>query len=118
MCVDDHDDICSAISRSTRYEHDIECVGAFTQCREALAAAARLNPHVILLDLSMPGEDPLEYLPQFLSAAPGARVVIFSGHDDHQTQIAARTAGAVGFVSKHSGPQEVFRAVRSACRPA
>jgi|ERR1043165_8487009 DNA-binding NarL/FixJ family response regulator len=114
LCVDDSDDVGRAICRAARYEQGIEAVGSLTHCEGLADAIERLRPDVVLLDLSMPGEAPLEHIPRIAAKSPQTRVILFSGYDDEATRQRAREAGASGFISKDAELTDVFGAVRAA----
>src|SRR5688572_10145318 len=59
----------------------LEVVGGARDGKEAVAEARRLQPDVILLDLSMPHRTGLEALPEIKEVAPAARIIVFSGFD-------------------------------------
>jgi PAS domain S-box-containing protein len=67
---------------------------------DAIDLAARHQPDVLLLDLSMPGMGGLEALPKVLAAAARTKVVIYTGLEDGELAERARDQGAVGFIPK------------------
>jgi YesN/AraC family two-component response regulator len=77
----------------------IEVVGEARNGHEAIELATGLQPDVVLLDLTMPGKDGLEALPDVRRAAPAARVVILSGHEGRPIEEAA-LRGAERFLLK------------------
>jgi len=89
---------------------DYEVVGEATDGRAAIELAERLQPDVVLLDMSMPFVDGSKALARVLQGAPHARVIIFSG-----TKPAKGTrlvdAGAVGFIEKGITPFELLKQV-------
>lgn len=79
--------------------------------RDAVAAAERHQPDVVLLDLSMPVMDGLEALPEIRRVAPGARVVVLSGFDNPGLVSEALSLGAERYVTKGGDPAEIVAAV-------
>jgi DNA-binding NarL/FixJ family response regulator len=77
------------------------------EARDGLAAVAlaeRLQPDLVILDVSMPRLDGIEALPRVRHASPKAQVVIFSGNDDDgELERDARAAGAAAVISKGTG---------------
>lgn len=63
---------------------------------------------VMLLDLSMPGRDPMDALADLNAQRPGCRVIVYSGYSDADTVSSAIDAGAWGFVDKLSRVSEVL----------
>ena len=68
---------------------------------EAVAAAGRCRPDIVLLDCTLPG-DAFETLPDLRQAAPDARIVLVSGHAAADLRVASRSAGAVGYLTKET----------------
>lgn len=78
---------------------------------EAVEAAERLQPEVVLLDLSMPVMDGLEALPEIRRVAPEARIVVLSGFDNERLVSQALALGAERYVAKGGDPDEIVDAV-------
>jgi DNA-binding NarL/FixJ family response regulator len=91
----------------------VEVVGEATNGIEAVELASSLQPDVVLLDLTMPGKDGLQALPELRRAAPEARVVILSGHESRPIEEAARRA-AERFLLKGADPDAIVAAVEEA----
>ncbi|HEU4449711.1 MAG TPA: response regulator transcription factor [Gaiellaceae bacterium] len=81
---------------------------------EAVAAAEREQPDIVLLDLSMPVMDGLEALPEIRRVAPASRVVVFSGFDNEALVARALELGAIRYVAKGGDPDEIVGAVSEA----
>jgi DNA-binding NarL/FixJ family response regulator len=93
----------------------IEVVGEAADGRQAVAAARRLLPDVVLMDIRMPELDGLEATRQILSSSgpPAApRVIVLTTFDLDQYVYAALTAGASGFLLKDVTPDHLVHAVR------
>ncbi len=72
--------------------------------REAVEAAAACRPDLVLLDCSMPGSDAFDALAGLRRAVAGCRVILLSGHAPGDLRLAARSAGALGFLGKDTPP--------------
>ncbi len=116
LCVDDNDRLREAWRRLLDLQPDFEVVGALDRADTLLEAAATLAPHVILLDLTMDGENALATLARLFRAQPGARCLICSGESDPRVIESALDAGAWGFVGKHEDPSRVADAIRKVAR--
>jgi DNA-binding NarL/FixJ family response regulator len=92
----------------------IEVVGEAADGMAAIAAAERLQPDVVLLDLTMPILDGIDAIPALLERAPGTRVVALSGWGAERMGDAAREQGAVAYVEKTDDVQAIRAAVRAA----
>jgi DNA-binding NarL/FixJ family response regulator len=116
LVVDDAPDVTSMIAALLSAEPDIRVVGTLNSAADLVQSVASLAPTVVLLDLTMPGVDPLAALRQLKasSAGRGVRVIAYSGHDGPDTVAAAREAGACSLVSKATEPGALASAIRQA----
>lgn len=89
-------------------------VGAFSDGRAALDAAARLGPDVIVLDISMPGMNGFELAEQLRSSCSKAALVFLTVHEEEEFVMAAQAAGALGYVVKSRLASDLMPAVRRA----
>ncbi|RNI21409.1 response regulator [Flexivirga caeni] len=95
-------------------EPDIEVVAEATTGREAVDAARRLRPDVLLMDIRMPDLDGLEATRQITSDPElrGVRVVMLTTFDLDEYVFQSLRFGASGFLVKHTEPDELVRALR------
>lgn len=89
-------------------------VGTVSNGPAALEAAASLNPDVIVLDMSMPGMSGLEVAQKLRAAGSAAQIVFLTVHDEEELILAARNAGALGYVVKPRLVSDLELAVREA----
>jgi DNA-binding NarL/FixJ family response regulator len=106
LIVDDHPLTREALA-SLLGAHGFDVCGTAADGSEALAEAARLQPDVVLLDLSMPGADGLTVLPALRRAAPGSEVVILTASGTEDNLLAAIRAGAAGYLLKTEPPERI-----------
>src|SRR5437660_7112289 len=99
LVVDDHPMFADAVSALLTRDGRFDVVTA-TRSDEAVEVAVREGPHVILMDLTMPGDDAIDTAHRLHDACPDARLVILSGLEDAKLESAARDAGAVAWLSK------------------
>jgi DNA-binding NarL/FixJ family response regulator len=114
LICDDHNLIRAGLRRLVESFDGIEVVGEASNADEAVSRSRELQPHVLLLDLSMPGRSGFDALDELRRVVPGTAVVIMSMHDDacHVREAIAR--GASGFVVKEAAPAELDIALRAA----
>jgi len=112
MCVDDSPDLTDMMTWAIRQEPDLEDAGAMGSAEGIVEEVIRRRVDIVILDLTMPGPDPLGAISALADGAPLCRVIAFSGHDDPETREAARIAGAWELVSKHGEPNDVMQAIR------
>jgi len=81
--------------------------------REAIAIARRETPELCLLDISMPGLNGIDAIPQMLQASPNTRILVVSMHTDRHFVSEALRAGAQGYLLKDAAVDELADAIRS-----
>jgi DNA-binding NarL/FixJ family response regulator len=106
LIVDDHPLTREALT-SLLTAHGFEIPGVACDGAEAIAEAARLQPDVILLDLSMPGVDGITALPGLREAAPDCEVVVLTASGTEENLLAAIRAGAAGYLLKTEAPERI-----------
>jgi DNA-binding NarL/FixJ family response regulator len=114
LLADDQALLRAGFSALLGSEDDIEVVGEATDGGEAVELAKQTRPHVVLMDIRMPGVDGLEGLRR-ISAEPSladVHVVILTTFDLDEYVFEALRSGASGFLVKDTEPQELIRAVR------
>ncbi|MBS3182003.1 response regulator transcription factor [Leucobacter manosquensis] len=91
----------------------IEVVGEAADGAEAVRAAGRLAPDVVLMDVRMPGTDGIEATREITATHPGVRVLMLTTYDVDEYAFGALQAGAAGFLLKNTRPDELIAAVRA-----
>jgi len=114
LVVDDHAVVREGLRAFLELQVGIEVVGEAADGEEALAAADRLRPDVVLLDLVMPRLEGVRALRALRERLPGARVIVLTSFLDDDKLLPALRAGAAGYLLKNAEPQELVRAVRVA----
>ena len=114
LICDDHTLVRAGLRRLLESFTDIEVVAEAASADEVVIRAQQLLPHVVLLDLSMPGRSGLEALDELRRACPESAVVIMSMHNDALHVREALVRGANGFVVKEAAPAELEIAIRAA----
>jgi len=100
LVVDDAANLRELLTLLLETEDDFEVVGTAADGEQALEAATRLQPDIVLLDLAMPRMDGLQALPELRSRLPEARIVIFSGFDQGGLVEEALKIGADAYLEK------------------
>ena len=91
---------------------NLRVVGEARDGNEAIVEAKRLQPDVILLDLSMPHRTGLDALPAIKQVAPGAQVIVFSGFVAATIEADVLALGAARFIEKGVDPDVIVAAIR------
>jgi DNA-binding NarL/FixJ family response regulator len=114
LLADDHKIVAEGLKSLLVAEFDL--VGVVEDGRAMVAAAKALNPDVIVADLTMPHLNGIEALGEIKKFNPDVRVIFLTMHREVAYARRALEAGAVGFVLKHSAPEELVLAVRAAAQ--
>jgi DNA-binding NarL/FixJ family response regulator len=114
LLADDHCVVAEGL-RSLLAPH-FDVVGVVSDGRELLAAATKLDPDVVVLDISMPSLNGIEAARQMRTANPRTKVVFLTMHREVTYAARALEAGASGFVLKHSAPSELVTAIQEALK--
>jgi DNA-binding NarL/FixJ family response regulator len=112
LLVDDHkimrDGIKAILSRSA----DFRIVGEAETGPAALQQVRLLRPHVVLMDIGLPGLDGVETTSEILRFDPDCKVAILSMYDDDNSIVAAMRAGARAFILKRASDTDLVEALR------
>jgi DNA-binding NarL/FixJ family response regulator len=114
LLVDDHKLVRAGLTSLLAAAPDIEVVGEAEDGAMAVERVTGTEVDVVLMDLSMPVLDGVAATRKVLQVRPEARVVVLSSFSDQSRVREAIAAGAIGYVLKDSGPDELLSAVRSA----
>jgi NarL family two-component system response regulator LiaR len=112
LIVDDHAIVRKGIRALLATEPDIEVVGEAQDGQEAITQVERLAPDVVLMDLVMPVMDGLEATRHIAAHLPEAQIVVLTSFTGVDKILPAIKAGALGYILKDSGPEELVRAIR------
>ena len=114
LLADDHRIVAEGLR--SLLEPEFELVGIVEDGRALLDAAEKLQPDVIVTDISMPLLNGIEAVRKLKKVNRDVRVVFLTMHPDVTYAVSALEAGALGYVLKHSAPSELTKAVRQALR--
>jgi DNA-binding NarL/FixJ family response regulator len=112
LLADDHAAILERAAQALCHDHLI--VGTVSNGPDALEAAGRLRPDVIVLDISMPGMTGLEVATRLRDAGNTAAIVFLTVHEDQEFVDAAQATGAAGYVVKSRLASDLSKAVAEA----
>ncbi|ADF39335.1 response regulator [Priestia megaterium] len=112
LIADDHHVVRKGLVFFLQTQPDLEVVGEASNGEEALKLATSLEPHIVLMDLSMPVLDGIEATKELKKQAPHIQVMILTSFSDQDHVIPALEAGASGYQLKESDPDELVAAIR------
>jgi DNA-binding NarL/FixJ family response regulator len=114
LCVDDHVIIGMAMRATIDASPDMCCVGCIDRADMLTETVAELRPDAVLLDLHMPGKEPLAAMRDLIGEHPGVAIIAFSGSDDSETRRMALESGAWCYQLKGHSGQKILDAIRTA----
>jgi len=112
LVADDQSMVQAGFRMLLSREHEIEVVAEASNGLQAVEAAARFQPTVILMDIRMPQLDGLQATRRILAADDTARILILTTFDFDQYVYEALRAGASGFLLKDDPPEQLLAAIR------
>lgn len=116
LLVDDHQIMRDGLRALLEASGEFQVVGEAETGGQAVAAAARMRPHLVVMDLSLPGMDGIEATVELLRESPQSKVVILSMYDDEASVVQAMRSGARGFVIKKASQADLLAALRTVAR--
>jgi len=116
LIADDHMIVRTGIRHVLESETGFEVVGEAATGAEAISLAAKLQPDVVVLDISLPGESGLQVAARLRGTSPEPRVLILSMHDNAEYVLESVRAGAHGYLLKDTAATELRNAIRTVCR--
>jgi NarL family two-component system response regulator LiaR len=116
LVVDDHEIVRKGIRALLSTKRDIKVVGEAGDGESAIAQARELKPDVILMDLEMPKLDGVQAIKAIAAAIAAPRILVLTSFSDDEKVFSAIKAGALGYLLKDSGPNELLQAIRQVNR--
>lgn len=113
LLVDDHAIVRTGVRALLEEEEGIDVVGEAASGHEALTETRRLRPDIVLMDITLPDMNGLEAMTLIKEASPETQVVILTMHEDEDYFFRAIQAGAVGYVVKGGGADQILAAIRA-----
>src|SRR3954463_1036950 len=114
LIADDHAVVAEGLKHLIEAQHDLQVVAIVGDGREAVRIAKESQPHVVLMDLSMPELNGADATRAIVQADPGCRVIVLSMYAEREYVRRALKAGALGYVVKRSAAKEGVAAIRAA----
>jgi two-component system, NarL family, response regulator NreC len=114
LIVDDHAVVRSGLKMLLENERDVEIVGEAASASEAMEAALRLKPNVILMDIGLPDLSGIDATREIKKRISDVSIVALTIHEDEEYFFKMLEAGASGYVPKRAAPEELITAIRAA----
>jgi NarL family two-component system response regulator LiaR len=114
VVADDHALVRSGLATILGVFGDIELVGQASDGAEAVSLCEQTRPHVVLMDLVMPGMDGAAATREILRRCPATKVLVLTSFSDEALIEGALSAGAVGYLMKNISGDQLAAAIRGA----
>jgi two-component system invasion response regulator UvrY len=112
LIADDHAIVREGIKQILAETADMVVAGEATNGREVLEQVRKEDWDLVLLDLAMPGKDGLETLKELKLEKPKLPVLVLSIYPEEQYAVRLLKAGAAGYLTKESAPEELIAAIK------
>jgi DNA-binding NarL/FixJ family response regulator len=116
LIADDHAIVRSGLRQIVMHEADLEVAGEAQNANEVFALLGREPWDVLVLDVGLPGRSGIEILREVKRRHPALPVLILSIHPEDQYAVRAIKAGAGGYLTKDSAPDQLVNAIRRVLR--
>jgi NarL family two-component system response regulator LiaR len=116
LLADDHAVLREATAELVDHQPDMVVVGQAGTGEETVRLTRELRPDVVVMDIAMPRGNGLEATRSIVSELPDTRVLVLTAHEDRDHVIPLLGAGAIGYLPKTVGLNELLDAIRSAGR--
>jgi DNA-binding NarL/FixJ family response regulator len=113
LVVDDHDVVRQGVRLILRTRPDWEICGEAENGAEGLQKEQALKPDLIILDISMPGQDGLDVATELRARKSTAKIVVLTMHESKELASAVHAVGAVGYVIKSHAGRDLVRAIQT-----
>ena len=112
LLADDHSIVRAGLRSLIEDTGDIEVLVEAADGREAIKQALSHPVDVAVVDISMPGMDGLEVINQIQAAKPELPILVLTMHEEEQYVVRSISAGAKGYITKRSAPEQLVSAIR------
>ncbi len=112
LIADDHAIVREGLRKFIELEPDFKIVGEAATGEETVKLAAKVNPQIVIMDLSMPGEGGIAATAKLTRLLPKVKVLVLTMHEDVCYLLEAIRVGACGFLLKDQDPKQIVQAIR------
>lgn len=112
LTIDDHAVVRRGLKQIIEEEPEMKVVGEAGNGRDAISVIRQTVCDVVILDITLPGISGIEVLNHLRHERPDIPVLIMSMHEEEQYALRVLKAGASGYLTKDSIPEELIKAIR------
>jgi two-component system, NarL family, response regulator NreC len=116
LLVDDHAIVRAGLKAVMSIARDIQVIGEAANGVDAVSMAERLKPHVVIMDLTMPGGDGVTATKSLVALAQPPKVLVLTMHTEEEYLLPALKAGASGYLVKSAADRDLVDAIRAVMR--
>ena len=116
LLADDHAVLREATAELVDHQPDMVVVGQASTGQDTLRLTGQLRPDVVVMDIAMPRGNGLEATHNIITEFPDTRVLVLTAHEDANHVIPLLEAGAIGYLPKTVGLNDLLDAIRAASR--
>ena len=113
MLVDDHAVVRMGFKLLLESAPDVKVIAEAESGEQAIRLYGEHHPDVVVMDITMPGLGGLEAIERILAKDSTARLLVLSAHEDSVHPKRVLNAGALGYLTKRSAPEELIKAIRT-----
>lgn len=113
MLVDDHAVVRMGFKMLLEADSDIKVIAEAENGEQAIQRFVEHKPHVVVMDITMPGIGGMEAIERILAKDNSAKILVLSAHEDSVHPKRVLNAGAMGYLTKRSAAEELIKAIRT-----
>jgi DNA-binding NarL/FixJ family response regulator len=110
--VEDDAKLRATLERYLTTQSGFRCVSVYPNAEAALAGIPKVSPHVVLMDINLPGMNGIECVARLRHLVPAAKIIMLTVFEEGEQVFSALSAGAFGYLVKSSRPAKILEAIR------
>ena len=104
------------VAEIIKHEPDLDVCGTATTANEGIEAVRKLKPDLVLVDITLPGKNGVEFIKDARAMQPELRILVMSMHDESLYVDRVLRAGGRGYIRKQEGGEKLIEALRRVLR--
>lgn len=112
LIIDDHVMVREGVAEIIKHEDDLDVCGTATTANEGMEAVNKLKPDLVLVDITLPGKNGIEFIKDVRSMHPEMPILVMSMHDESLYVDRVLRAGGRGYIRKQEGGDKLIEAMR------
>ena len=116
LIIDDHVMVRDGVAEIIEHAEDLSVCGTASTANEGLAALSKLKPDLVLVDITLPGKNGVEFIKDARAQHPELRILVMSMHDESLYADRVLRAGGRGYIRKQEGGDKLIEAMRRVLR--